>query len=93
MQIKFNKSIKDVLGREVTEGNLGWACSYALATAGGSLPPEKKYQRGLLAMRISAAGTKALELTAEEVSEVKAAVGESFQTGLVAPIWLALEGK
>ena len=92
MQIYFDHPIKDVLGRDVEDGNLGWACAFALATAKQGLTGPQKFTRGVLAQRIM--GSKeSLDLTAEEVAEIKAAVGEVFASALVAPIWQALEGR
>lgn len=98
MKINFSRKVKDVLGREVGDGNLGWACAFALSQAGGQqgqqgqLTPEKKFNRGVLAQRIMAAKAP-MEVSAEEVADIKSAVGEVFAPGLVTPIWQTLEGK
>ena len=92
MKINFTRKVKDLLGREVGDGNLGWACAFALANAGAQLPPDRKFKRGVLAQRIMAAKAP-LDLTAEEIAEIKAAVGEWYAAGLMTPIWQTLEGK
>jgi hypothetical protein len=92
MRIDFKQRVKDVLGRDLSDGDLGWACAFALANSGVEprLAPEKKFSRGVLAQRIVAG---AAEWTVEEVAEMKAAVGELYSSALVAPIWQALEGS
>lgn len=93
MKIQFRRKVKDVLGRDLSDGDLGWACCFALANAkGGPIPlgKDQKFTRGLIAQQIMAAEDQ-LELTVEQVAEIKAAVGEFYSAALVAPIWQALE--
>lgn len=92
LKINFGRKIKDLLGREVGDGNLGLACAFALANAGVALPKDRKFARGVLGQRILAARVP-LDLTAEEIAEIKDAVGEWYVPGLMTPIWQTLEGR
>lgn len=91
MKVDFSSRVTDALGRVVEDGNLGWVCAFALATVAGNLTPTERFSRGCLAMRLAHADGL-VTVTAEDIAAIKAAVGEAFLPGVVAPIWRALEG-
>jgi hypothetical protein len=61
------------------------ACLMAQESSG-----DQKYRVYQLLKRIDAGGE--VELSAEDVSKLKALVGQSYPVGVVGPVWSVLEG-
>lgn len=98
MKIRFNRPVKTVSGRTLvgddgkTPSTLGDVAVHALCNV--ALPGEDgeaRYRRGKLARRIAQA--KELDLEAEEIAQVKDAIGRYWRPDVVTPAFDMLEGR
>ena len=55
-----------------------------------NIAPEKKFERGLLAQKISAADGP-MKLTAEEIADIKLVIGKAYGPWVIAQAWPMLD--
>lgn len=92
MNIDFSKPLLDLDQKEIPGGNLGSVCVNALLTpAQGDerMSGEEKLKRYKLGMKIS--GNDSADLSAEELSLIKACVGKLYAPLIVGRVYDAID--
>lgn len=95
--VKIDTTIFDEAGVPVLDKeavfSVKTACARALlAPTEDKLTPEEKYDRYKLFQRFDKEKS-ILELSSEEISKVKAAIGAAYPALVVGQVWDCLEGK
>ncbi len=99
MQIDFTKTMQNIDGNDfVNEGKKVTLKDITINSLLGvydderALDPQIKFRRGLLAQRIYA-NSKEIDLTVEEIAEVKKLIGKNYGPLFVVQAWQILEGR
>lgn len=97
--IKMQVELKDLEGKEIKGPKEGKnltlldVCRTGLLNYDDKMSGEKKYDNFKLAQKLEKAPKAGIELTAEEVANIKALVGKSQFPMIVGLVWDLLEGK